>query len=309
MREAAQGKLARERRRAASTLPKAALAGEWTQAGPINIGGRSTSIAVDPRNADRIWIGAAGGGVWRSTDAGRHWALKWSTKAPLQIGALAVDPTHPDTLYCGTGEANLSADSYPGDGVYRSINDGTTWKPWARSATTGVPKRIGTIAVDPFDGDRVLVGGIGFGRMSSDDDFGGLYRTTDGGRTWERLSFISTNNYWCHAVVFDPAAQGRLFATVTGPGMSSGIYRSQDGGDTWTQLKTGLPSPDRIGRAALAIAPSNPSIVYAIAADMGSSDADRLLGVFRSKNGGNTWTDIAGPNFRGEGQMSYNCTI
>ncbi|MEP7276404.1 MAG: hypothetical protein ABI812_08625 [Betaproteobacteria bacterium] len=309
MREAARAKLARERRRVARTLPKAALAGEWTLAGPVNIGGRATSIVADPRNADRIWLGAAGGGVWRSTDAGRHWQLKWSTSAPLEIGALAIDPSQPDTLYCGTGEANLSADSYPGDGIYRSTNGGNSWKAWARSATTGVPKRIGAIAVDPADPRHVLAGGIGYGRMSSDDDFGGLFETRDGGATWERLAFISANNYWCHAVVFDPATPGRVFATITGPGMSSGLYRSTDRGATWAQMKSGLPAPDRIGRVALAIAASNPNVVYAIAADLGSADADRLLGVFRSANGGTTWKDVATPNFRDEGQISYNCTI
>ena len=97
-------------------------------------------MIVDQTNADRVWIGAAGGGVWRSTDAGKTWALKWRASAPLEIGSLAIDPTTPTTLYCGTGEANLSLDSYPGDGVYRSTNGGTTWQPWALSETTGLPR-------------------------------------------------------------------------------------------------------------------------------------------------------------------------
>ena len=178
-------------------------------------------------------------------------------KTPLEIGALAIDPSNPTTLYCGTGEANLSADSYPGDGIYRSINSGSSWKPWARSTQTGVPRRIGAIAVDPFDSKHVMVGGIGFGRVSTDNDFGGLYVTRDGGATWRRETFISPNNYWCHAIVFDPKARNRIFATFTGPGMNSGIYRTTDGGTSWTQLKTGLPSPDLIGRTSLAIAPSD----------------------------------------------------
>ena len=254
-----------------------------------------------------MWIGAAGGGVWRSTDAGKTWALKWRASAPLEIGSLAIDPTTPTTLYCGTGEANLSLDSYPGDGVYRSTNGGTTWQPWALSETTGLPRRIGTIAVDPFDSKHVLVGGIGFGRVSSDNDFGGIYRTKNRGTTWQRLSFISANNYWCHSIVFDPVTRGRIFATVTGPGPSSGIYRSNNGGVTWTQLKNGLPATDRIGRTALAIAPSNHNIVYAISADLASDRADNALGVFRSSNGGSSWADVTTTHFRQEGQMSYNC--
>src|SRR5262249_24733891 len=151
-------------------------------------------------------------------------------------------------------EANLSADSYPGDGVYRSTDSGKTWTPWVRSAETDMPRRIGTIAVDPFDPQHIMVGGIGFGRVSADRDFGGLYVTRDGGGSWQRETFISLNNYWCHAIVFDSRTRGLVFATFTGPGMASGIYRSNDGGVSWAQLKTGLPSPDTIGRTTLAIA-------------------------------------------------------
>ena len=145
--------------------------------------------------------------------------------------------------------------------------------------------------------------------MSSDNDFGGLYRTTNRGTTWQRLTFISANNYWCHTIVFDPVTRGRIFATFTGPGTSSGIYRSNDGGVTWTQLTNGLPVTDRIGRTALAIAPSNHNVVYAISADLASDRADSVLGVFRSSNGGSTWADVTTTHFRQERQMSYNCTI
>jgi photosystem II stability/assembly factor-like uncharacterized protein len=257
---------------------------------------------------NRIWIGAAGGGVWASTDAGQTWALKWRAKGPLQIGALAIDPSQPKTMYSGTGEANLSADSYPGNGIYRSTNSGASWRAWAISAKTGVPRRIGTIAVDPFDSKHVLVGGVGYGRVSAENDFGGLYATRDGGATWTRETFVSTGNYWCHHIVFDPTQAGRVFATVTGPGMASGIYRSADGGASWTQLKTGLPSPDRIGRTTLALAPSNPRIMFAQFADAAGQN-DRVLGVFRSSDGGNTWSNVAGSHFANEGQMSYGNAI
>ena len=173
-----------------------------------------------------------------TSDGGRTWTLRWRSRAPLEIGALAFDPSNAATLYCGTGEANMSADSYPGDGLYRSTNGGRTWKPWAMSVLTGVPRRVGVIAVDPFDSRHVLVGGIGFGRVSSDNDFGGLYVTSDGGGTWRRESFIDPGNYWCHSIVFDRSTRGRIFATFTGPGAPSGIYRSVNGGAAWTQLMT-----------------------------------------------------------------------
>lgn len=309
LREAATGTLALERRRALRTLPAAKLAEKWQLAGPTNIGGRCTALICDPANADHVWIGSAAGGVWASVDAGKTWKLKWRTGAPLEIGALAIDPSNSSILYCGTGEADLSADSYPGDGLYRSSNGGKTWRPWARSAQTGLPRRIGTIAVDPFDARHVLVGGVGYGRVSSDNDFGGLYVTRDGGATWRRAAFISSNNYWCHCVVFDPGKQGTIFATFTGPGASSGIYRTTDGGMNWAQLKTGLPPSERIGRTSLALAPTQTNIVYAIAADTASATADRVLGVFRSTNGGNSWTNVAGAHFAKEGQMSYGNAI
>lgn len=308
-REAPVAKLILARRTALRSLTAVAGAARWELAGPTNIGGRCTSLICDPADADRLWIGAAGGGVWASVDAGRTWKSSWRTKTPLEIGTLALDPANPKILYCGTGEANLSADSYPGDGIYRSINGGKTWKPWATVAQKKVPRRIGTIAVDPFDSRHVLVGGIGFGRVSAEDDFGGLYVTTDGGATWQRTTFVATGNYWCHCIVFDPSTQGKSFATFTGPGVASGIYRSTDGGVNWTQLKTGLPPTEQIGRTAIAIAPSNANIVYANVADGGSGSADRVLGVFRSANGGNTWTNIAGSHFDDEGQMSYGNAI
>ncbi|MEI7536755.1 MAG: hypothetical protein WCJ76_06065 [Comamonadaceae bacterium] len=309
LREAPLKKLVTERRRIERSMPAtAALATQWAPAGPSNIGGRCTALVCDPANADRIWIGAAGGGVWASIDAGRHWTFKWRANGPLQIGALAIDPTNPKILYCGTGEANLSLDSYPGDGVYRSTNGGTSWSAWALSEKKGLPRRIGTIAVDPFDAKHVLVGGVGFGRVSGDNDFGGLYSTRDGGLTWVRETFVNAGNYWCHKVVFDAATKGRIFVTVTCPGMRSGIYRSSDAGQSWAQLKTGLPSPDRIGRTALALAPSNTKVIYAICADAAGQN-DAVLGVFKSSNGGDSWTNIAGTHFAKEGQMSYGNAI
>jgi photosystem II stability/assembly factor-like uncharacterized protein len=307
LREASIAHLASESRRAAGTLPRMNLASGWQLAGPTNIGGRCTSLVCDPGDADRVWIGAAGGGVWGSSDGGRTWRYRWRERAVQQIGALAIDAA--GVLYAGTGEANLSADSYPGDGIYRSTNGGRSWKLLASPAKAGVPRRIGTIAVDPFDAQHLRVGGVGFGRVSSDNDFGGLYVTRDGGATWQRETFVSSRNYWCHQVVFDPTTPGRLYATATGPGLKSGLWRSTDGGASWGQLRTGLPSPDRIGRTAIALARSNTSVIYAICADAGSDRADTVLGVFRSSDGGDRWSAIGGKHFADEGQMSYGNTI
>lgn len=305
-REAPAAHLVWERSATFGAMKAAPGTARWSSIGPTNIGGRLTCLAAHPTNPDRIWAGAAGGGVWYSKNAGRTWTAQWHDQDTLNVGALAIDPTRPGTLYCGTGEANLSADSYAGVGLYRTRNGGRTWRLLAPCGTTGLPSRIGVIAIDPFDPDHLLLGGVGFGTTS---DFGGLYVSRDGGVTWQRQVFVSPYNYWCHAIVFHPTTRGLIYATVTEEGIKSGIYRSDDGGASWTQLTKGLPVTARFGRTSLAISPSRPSILYALAADAGSEDADRVLGVFRTTNGGGSWTNVAGAHFRLEGQMSYGNTI
>src|SRR5260370_748713 len=119
VREAPVGALVRERVRAHAALPAAPGTRTWESIGPTNIGGRMTSIVADPVNPDRVWVGAAGGGVWFSGDAGKTWESQWHSQDVLNVGALAIDPQNPTLLYCGTGEANLSADSYPWVRVYQ----------------------------------------------------------------------------------------------------------------------------------------------------------------------------------------------
>jgi photosystem II stability/assembly factor-like uncharacterized protein len=278
----------------------------WQSVGPTNIGGRLTSVVCDPGNPARIWGGAAGGGVWHSSDAGRNWQPQWHEQDVLNVGALAMDPRNANVLYCGTGEANLSADSYPGVGLLRTPDGGTTWKVLSASERTALPRRIGAIAVDPFDSRHVFVGGVGHRPVH---DLGGLYESADGGVSWVRHTFISAQNHWCHAVVFHPTQAGTVFATFTEQGARSGLWRSRDGGRTWAQLKQGLPSPAAFHRTSLAISPSDPNVIYACAADATSEDADRLLGVFRSPNGGESWKKVSGNHFDDEGQMSYNNAI
>ncbi len=212
-------------------------------------------------------------------------------------------------LYCGTGEANLSADSYAGVGIYRTKDGGQSWQLFAACATTGIPKRIGVIAIDPFDPTHLRLGGIGYSEVSSGNELGGMYTSHDGGVTWLREAFVSANNYWCHAILFHPVLQGTIFATFTEQGSRSGIYRSTDGGLTWTQLTSGLPSTERFGRTSMASSHSSPDVLYAFAADAASSNADLLLGVFRSGDRGNSWTNVAGSHFSKEKQIGYGNTI
>ena len=311
VREAPVRTLVQERTRALKSLAVPAnITANWECVGPTNIGGRVTSIACHPAHPERIWIGAAGGGVWQSNDAGQTWQSFWNTQDILNIGSLAIDPANPDSIYCGTGEANLSLDSYGGVGLYQTTNGGQTWQLLASTERTGIPKHIGVIAIDPFDSRHIVLGGVGYGEVSqTGQDFGGMYVSTDAGVTWRRETFISQRNYWCHSVVFHPTKRNTLYATFTEQGARSGIWRSTDGGRNWTQLTGGLPDPARFGRTTLAISRSNPQILYAFANDEASGNKDLLLGVFKTTNGGNTWSNVAGSHFAQEGQISYGNTI
>jgi photosystem II stability/assembly factor-like uncharacterized protein len=310
VREAPVDILVRERGRVRAALETPTTAVKWDAIGPTNIGGRITSIVCHPSKPDSIWAGAAGGGVWQSDDAGKSWRSVWSDQDILNVGSLAIDPQNPATIYCGTGEANLSLDSYAGVGLYQSVNGGKSWKLLARSSDTGIPTRIGVIAIDPFDSKHLLIGGVGANESSSrPQDLGGMYGSGDGGVTWQREDFISAKNYWCHSIVFHPAKKGVIFAAFTEQGTKNGIWLSEDGGKSWTQLSKGLPASESFGRTSLAISPSDPNVIYAFAQNTLSGRSDLLLGVFRSADGGKTWKEIGGKHFAKEGQISYGNTI
>jgi photosystem II stability/assembly factor-like uncharacterized protein len=307
LREAPVDTLVLERNRVKRELPAPKKAARWRCIGPTNIGGRMTSIVCHPEDPNRIWAGAAGGGIWQSKNAGVTWRSLWRKQDSLNIGSLAIDPANPDVIYCGTGEGNLSVDSYAGVGIYKTTDGGTTWKLFAPASSVGIPTRIGVIAIDPFDSAHLCIGGVGADQSSPrPEDFGGVFVSSDGGVSWRREIFISTKNYWCHAIVFHPTKQGVIFATFTEQGTKSGIWNSEDGGEHWRQLRRDLPEPETFGRTSLAISPSDPDVMYAFAQN---SLSDRLLGVFRSADGGQTWREVGGRHFQAEGQISYGNTI
>ena len=261
----------------------------WEEAGPTNIGGRITAVAVHPGQPQKIWMGAADGGVWKSSNGGVEWSPVFDFAPSLSIGALAVDPNDPNTVYVGTGEANASGDSYPGNGIYRTTDGGITWQ------YLGLPESyyIGRIAVNPQNSQNIFVAATGLLFGKNDDR--GIYRTTDGGTTWEKVLFLSDSTAGID-VVIDPLNPANVYAAmwerIRRPwerkvgGMTSGIYKSTDGGTNWMQLTNGLPpNSPTIGRIGLAIAPSNPSVLYAIYAD----HPGYFLGLFKTTNGGQSW--------------------
>ncbi len=287
---------------------------QWEPAGPQNIAGRVTALVSPPGEAQTLFAGSAAGGVWRSTDGGVTWDYAWERFANQNIGALAIHPQECKRLIAATGEANQSADTYPGSGFYSSLDGGVKWQnfftqpggePLPRGSSEDIPRRVGALAFDPFN---VLYGAVG--SVTHDERMrAGLYLIRfDQGLV--PCLFWGNRSYKCHSVAFHPRRQGWLFAAVELRGSQNGIWRSQNSGETWEHLdeKRGLPEGQEFGRASIAFAPSNPEVLYVLAADR----ERRLLGVFRSGNSGEHWDRIASPDdelFAGERFLSYNNTI
>jgi photosystem II stability/assembly factor-like uncharacterized protein len=277
-------------------------AGEWELRGPLNVGGRVADLVGDPVDANKFYVGAASGGVWKTTDGGATFTPIFDGQGSLSIGALALDPRDSDVLYVGTGEASPGGGSvtYPGDGVWKTSDGGATWQHLGLEQTIA----IGRIVVNPKKPDNLLVAAMGHLYSRSVDR--GVYRSQDGGRTWTKVLFVS-DLAGAVDLAIDPVEPSRVFATTWerirtpkeriygGPG--SGVWRSVDFGTTWTRLAGGLPAPEtEPSRIGVAVAPSSPDIVYAVY----YRKADTALeGLFRSSDGGTTWTRQPATNLSG----------
>ena len=281
---------ARIERSAAALHAESATPMVWQEAGPFNIGGRVTALAVTP-GGSTLYLGAAAGGVHKSTDGGVSWSPVFDQSA--SIGALALDPTSPYVVYVGTGESNAAIDNYDGSGLFRSQDAGASWSYLGLQEV----RRIARVRVDPGNVNRVFVAGMG-SQFSTGPDRG-LYRSEDGGASWTKVLFVSDSTGVCD-VAIDPSNPATVYCAswerVRRPtyrrvyGAECAIWRSLDHGTTWTKLTSGLPAPsDNVGRIALAIAPSQPSRIYAqIMA--GASGGLNGLGLYRSDDAGTSWT-------------------
>lgn len=266
----------------------------WEFAGPINVGGRITDIEIPIDQPQTYYVGAASGGVFKTTDAGQTWQPIFDDQAMLSIGDMEISRNNTDLIWVGTGEVNAGGGSlaYDGDGIYVSNDGGLNWE------TKGLPDvgSIGKILIDPNDDNTVFVGAMG--PLFRDDNNRGVYRTTDGGDTWEQVLFVSDITGVID-MAMHPSDSDILYATswerVRRPefrdygGETSRIYRSVDGGDTWQELTNGLPSnPADKGRISIDIARSNPNVLYARYADATGS----IQGVYRTADGGDTWVEV-----------------
>lgn len=263
--------------------------------------GRISAVACSRQNANVLYIGAADGGVWKSTDAGSTWQWVTRNEATTAIGAVAVDPNDENIVYAGTGEANFAQHSRYGIGLLKSIDGGATWTTYAKETFQG--RTFSKIVIDPTD-TSVIYASIatagGFPELAAakkhPDRSGpvGVFKSVDGGQTWVQLAGGLPNQI-ATDVAIDPsdpqvlyAAIGRIFGSA-----ANGIYKTSDGGDTWSKLAGGLPTTN-VGRISVAIAPSQPSRLFCLiarACDAAGGNGG-TLGAFRSDNSGATWTSV-----------------
>jgi photosystem II stability/assembly factor-like uncharacterized protein len=258
----------------------------WRMIGPFR-GGRSNGVTGVPGQPDTFYFGSVGGGVWKSENAGRTWKPIFDSEPIASIGAIAVAPSDADVVYVGTGEADMRSQISFGDGMYKSTDAGKTWTHIGLDNT----RQIGRILVDPHNPGIVFVAALGHAYDANPER--GVYRSTDGGATWQKVLY-KNENVGAIDLAFDPANSRTIYAALWdtrrppwsiyppsyGPG--SGIFKSTNGGDTWNQLTSGLPT-DGVGRIGLAVAPTNSDRLFAV---VDAKDG----GIFRSDDAGATWS-------------------
>lgn len=270
--------------------------------GPAGMSGRVTAIDVVRHNRNVIYIGTASGGVWKSTSAGTEWEPIFDDQEVASIGALAIDPSNPSVIWVGTGEGNPRNSLNSGYGLYRSLDAGRTWQHMGLEKT----RNIHRVIVHPNDPKTVWVGAIG--SPWGEHEERGVFKTTDGGKTWSKVLYgglgVGTAD-----LVLDPSNPNKLIAAMwehrrypwffNSGGPASGIYISHDGGETWDRKTSedGLPKGD-LGRIGLAIAPSMPDRVYAYVESKENA-------IYRSDNGGVDWYRISNRGDRGIGNRPF----
>jgi photosystem II stability/assembly factor-like uncharacterized protein len=254
--------------------------------GPALSSGRVGDIAVHPNNRGHYFVAVSSGGVWKTENSGTTWQPVFDKEGSYSIGCVSIDPKNPFVVWVGTGENNSQRSVSYGDGIYKSVDGGKSWKNMGLKNS----EHIGKIVIDPRDSKVVYVAAQGPLWNAGGDR--GLYKTTDAGKTWKKILDISENT-GVTDLVYDPRDPDIMYAasyqrrrrvwTLIDGGPESAIYKSEDGGAGWRKLTKGLPKDD-MGRIGLAISPVNPDVVYAII-----EAADGTGGFFRSNDRGENW--------------------
>ena len=258
----------------------------YARTGNNYVSGRTNSITFYPTNPNIIYIGAAQGGVWKTTNGGINWVPLTDNLSSLSSGDVVIDPNNPNTLYLGTGELNYSLDSHYGDGIFKTTDGGTSW---TKIATTSIGSYFSKLLVDPFNSNIVYASGNA-----------GVYKSTNAGLNWSQS--LSSGNV--NSLIMDPSNSQILYAGSGSYSSQGNVFKTTNGGLNWNQLPNGLPANG--GRIQLAIAPGNSSVLYASIAILNGGS---LLGLYRTTDAGNTWTlQSTSPNYLG-GQGWYDNSI
>ena len=275
-----------EMKKAAILHKQSEVKANWQFLGPTNIGGRITDIEVNFNDTNIIYVGAATGGLLKTTNNGQSWQNVFNHMPFVSIGDIAIDPNNSNILYVGTGEANASSFSFLGGGIYKSYDEGQNWTYCGLSNSAYIAR----IIVDKFNSQNIYAAACG--NLFSPSSERGIYKSTNGGQTWSRVLFV-TDSTSAIDIVQHPQNGQILYAAMwerirgrnyrRSKGYSSGIYKTTDGGNTWTKLTQGLPT-EEMGRIGLAISQSNPNVIYA------SIDMVPEARVYKSIDGGTTWT-------------------
>ncbi len=273
--------------------------------------GRIAALAADPKDPNTFYVGAAGGGVWKTTNGGASFVALTDFLGDTAIGSIAVAPSNAQVLYAGTGEADFSGDCKYGIGLLRSLDGGASWSVIPGPQGAFVRRAISKIVVDPTNPSVVYIATASAVNALRGNH--GVWKSTDGGRTWTNTTagITTTNNYT--ALVIDPKRPQTLYTAISRNAFTAikGVYKTVNGGLTWTKLTGGLPQSgvDPIGYTSLAISPSNPGVLYASITNDGALDpnaSDSLYGLYKTTNGGAAWTQLtAAPNYLGF-QGSYD---
>ncbi len=294
----------------AQPIDSATVAGmRWRAVGPANFMGRLSDVVGIPGPSKTVFIAAAAGGIWKSTNNGITWRPTFDDKRVISMGMLAIAPSDTQQVWAGTGEPNSRNSIDPGGGIYKSTDGGLTWTLKGLEKT----EAIGRIVVHPTNPNIVFVAALGATWKSNPER--GIYRTTDGGNTWQLVKFVSDKAGFIDVAINSKnpnilfAASWERYRTpysLKSGGPGSALWKSTDGGTTWTEVKGG-GWPDGIkGRIGLDINQSNPNVIYAMLEGTGldakgeyqPSRTPRDNGLWRSTDGGTTWTKMNSINVR-----------